>query len=75
MHSVMGMSQQGLLPLSQRSEEMSGTEEGIQNSSILGLDREREGGFGLRRLAGGGCDISPTERTVGVTAVTDRFRA
>jgi hypothetical protein len=73
MHSVMGRSQQGL-PLSQHSEETSGTEEGIQNSSILGLDTECDGGFGFRRLAGSGCDISPTERTVGVTAVTERFR-
>jgi hypothetical protein len=53
MHSVMGRSQQGL-PLSQHSEEMGGTEEGIKNSSILGLDREGSGGFGIRRLAGGG---------------------
>jgi hypothetical protein len=56
MHSVMGTSQQGL-PLSQHSEEVeNGTEEGgIQNWSILGLDRRFEGeGFGLRRLAAGG---------------------
>lgn len=64
MHSVTGRSQQGL-PVSQQSEDVeNGTEaDGIQNPSILGLDRIFKGeGFGFRRFAFGGrdrCDIRP----------------